>query len=714
MMRSSFRAVFILLVVLPFISASQSVTEIFDDDAGSSVSRDASWGTFSNGDYLQLAGDKMPLVTAHAMSGQESGLIRYSHVQNGTWELFIASDSWQTKDLSSFDSLVFYLNGPEAVPAAELPVIGMESSNGNAKSPLLSLSSFITLDGDSTTWQRVSIAFAAFEPLGSFDLSQFKTVRFVAGGVTTSIRTLWIDAIFAVGAAAPDTLPSLTDEGLLDTLQYTAFRYFWDEANPSNGLVRDRSIPSSPASIAATGFGLTAITIGADHGWITRTQAAGRVLTTLRTFWEQPQGPDASGMIGYKGWFYHFLDMATATRLFTPSWKSELSSIDTGLLLAGIVDAQVYFDGADTTETRIRELADSIYRRIDWAWMTNGAASLTHGWTPEDGMLPYRWTGYSEAMVLYILAMGAPTGALSADAWTAWTAGYQWVTREGFEHVPFPSLFIHQYSHAWIDFRGIADAYMRTKGITYFENSRRATLANRAYCIRNPGGFADYGPDVWGLTACDGPTGYAARGGPSGFDDGTIAPTAAVSSMPFTPTESIAAAREFYERYGTALFGPYGFRDAFNPSVNWFGAEYIGIDQGPVIIMIENYRTQKVWERYNTHPAIAQGLSTAGFQIVTAVQSEYDQVPATVWLGQNYPNPFNPETMFEFRTDKEARVSLGVFDLVGRRVATVVDGHLPGGTHRVRWNSAHLSGGVYLYRLTVGAQQTSRKLMVLQ
>ncbi|MCU0453829.1 MAG: T9SS type A sorting domain-containing protein [Bacteroidetes bacterium] len=712
-MKSLSLTAWIFLLLFPSLLSAQSVSEIFDDDPGSSVYRDASWGTAGAGDFLQLQGDKMPLVVTQHYSGLESGLIRYNHVLNGSWELYIAGNAWQTKDLSSFDSLVFYVNAPNSIPAAELPQIGFESANGNAKSPLISLSAYLTLDADSTTWQRVAIAFSAFQPFGNFDLAQFKTVRFKNGGVTSAIRTLWVDAIVAVGGTASDTLRPLTDQELLDTLQYTAFRYFWDEANPANGLVRDRSALTSPASIAATGFGLTALTIAVDHGWVTRAAAGDRVLTTLRTFWEKPQGAGASGTIGYKGWFYHFLDMTTATRLYTPSWKSELSSIDTGLLLAGIVDAQIYFDGADSVETLIRALADSVYRRIDWIWMTNGASSLTHGWSPEGGMLSYRWIGYNEAMVLYVLGLGAPRDPLPASAWTAWTSGYQWATREGYEHVPFPSLFIHQYSHAWIDFRGMADPYMRSKGITYFENSRRATLANRAYCIRNPGGYTDYGPNVWGLTACDGPTGYSARGGPSGFDDGTIAPTAAISSMPFTPVESIAAAREFYSRYGSALFGKYGFRDAFNPTVNWFGGEYVGIDQGPIIMMIENHRHATVWDRYNAHPAVARGLVAAGFQPVTSVASEPLGIPGRAWLAQNFPNPFNPETSFEFRTEAAGTVTLKVFDVLGRVVATVVDGSLPAGTFVYRWNSMHLSGGTYFYQLTTGGQVLTKKLTIV-
>ncbi|MEX0602496.1 MAG: glucoamylase family protein, partial [Bacteroidota bacterium] len=601
-MRVLERIIYLTLTFTASVAAQGAFSVIFDDDPTSAVYRDASFGFASGGDFLKLSNsDKLPLDGTRHYSGTMSAVLEYSHIEAGNWEMFIASNGWQTRDFSGYDSLVLYINGPSAIPAGEMPKIGLEEAIGNAKTPLIELAVFVTLDADTTTWQRVSIPLTAFEPFGDFSLSTFKTVRFAANGVTSATQTLWIDLIAALRVGdGSDPLPPLSTERLLDTLQYTAFQYFWNEAHPENGLIKDRSASGAPASIAAVGFGLTALSIGVDRGWITREAARDRVLVTLRTFWEQPQGTGISGTIGYRGWFYHFLDMNTAVR----TWNSELSSIDTGLLLAGILDAQMYFDGSDTTESLIRALADSIFNRVDWEWMANSGSTLSMGWFPEDGgyFLGARWIGYNEAMILYILGMGAATDPLRGSAWGAWTSGYQWKSYAGFDHVAYPALFTHQYSHCWIDFRDIQDAYMREKGITYFENSRRAALANRAYCIANPGGHADYGPDIWGLTACDGPTEYRERGAPFGYDDGTIAPTAAVSSIPFTPDESIQAAHAMYERYGEELFGPYGFRDAFNVSANWFATDYIGIDEGPIIIMIENHFRQTVWNRFMEHP----------------------------------------------------------------------------------------------------------------
>jgi hypothetical protein len=242
------------------------------------------------------------------------------------------------------------------------------------------------------------------------------------------------------------------------------------------------------------------------------------------------------------------------------------------------------------------------------------SARICHGWTPETGFLPYDWGGYNEAMILYLLALGSPTFPINAEAWTAWTGSYVWQSHYGQAFVVFPPLFGHQYSHVWFDFRGIQDAYMRNKGLDYFENSRRATLANRAYAVANPLGWADYGENVWGLTASDIPSSYRARGAPPPeSDDGTITPTAAAGSFAFTPRESLAALRHMYAAYRTQIWGPYGFKDAFNPSQKWFAADYLGIDQGPIVLMIENYRTGRIWHEFMQHPAIQRGLAHAGF-----------------------------------------------------------------------------------------------------
>jgi hypothetical protein len=504
---------------------------------------------------------------------------------------------------------------------------------------------------------------------------------------------------------------SLTDTQLLDTLQHTAFNYFWNEANASNGLIKDRSTATSACSIASTGFGLTAIGIGIDHGWIGRSAGGDRTLTTLKTFWRQPQGAGVSGTIGYRGWFYHFLDMATATRAGT----CELSSIDTGLLLAGVLYARQYFDGVDSTETAIRAFADSIFNRVDWNWMTYGQNSLTMGWTPESGFLSARWSGYNEAMILLIEGIGATSNSLPYQVWNNWTSSYSWQTNYGYSYVNFPPLFGHQYSHCWIDFRNIADYYMGLQGITYFENSRRATLANRAYCAANPGHFTGYSDSVWGLTACDGPSGYKARGAPPAQnDDGTIAPTAAAGSIPFTPNESIAALQAMYTLYGNQLWGQYGLKDAFNISQNWYDSDYIGIDEGPIIIMIENYRTQRVWHRIAQDPVIQAGLARAGFRTVSGVEQLSVPKPRQFRLGQNYPNPFNPSTQIVFSLSQQGHVSLTVYDELGRLVTNVLDRNFAAGSYRVSWNGSAMPSGVYFYRLKTSLTEQTKKMILLR
>lgn len=414
------------------------------------------------------------------------------------------------------------------------------------------------------------------------------------------------------------------DDQFLEYIQQVHFDYFWYLANPNNGLVPDRSATGSACSIAAVGFGLTAIAIAIDHGWITRGQGAARVLTTLQTFWQGPQGTNSFGTIGYKGWFYHFLDMNTAVRA-----SAELSSIDTALLLGGVVDVQQYFNGTSPEEVAIRNLASAIINRVDWNWMARGTNVFSMGWFPESGFLAQNWIGYNEAMLLYCLGLGAPTNALPASAWNAWTSGYTWDNYYGYSFVPFAPLFAHQYSHCWIDFRHITDAYMKGHASTYFENSRRASLAQRAYCIANPLGRVGYNGTVWGLTACDGPSGYSARGAPpSQGDDGTIAPTAAGGSMAFIPEYSLATLRYFYTNYRTRMWTAYGYRDAFNLGASWVGPDELGIDQGPIVIMIENYRTQRVWRRFMQNPIIQSGLSRAGFSAILTVKPTLQVLPA--------------------------------------------------------------------------------------
>ncbi len=522
------------------------------------------------------------------------------------------------------------------------------------------------------------------------------------------MKTLLL-ALLALPLLAPPA-SALTDAQLIDLVQHEAFDFFWNEVNPTNGLIKDRSTPTSPASIASNGFGFSAICIGIERGWITRAEGRARVLTTLETYWNQPQGTAETGVIGYKGFYYHFLDMNTATR----TWSSELSSIDSALLFAGILDAQQFFDGTEPDEVQIRALADSIYRRADWEWFRNFGTGIRMGWKPTGGFGNFgTWVGYNEAMIMYLLGLGSPTHANPSSVWSTWTSGYNWANWYGYEYVVFPPLFGHQYSHCWVDFRLANDAYMSNKGITYFENSRRATLAQRQYCIYNFIGFTGYGADLWGLTASDDPlVGYQAHGAPpSQNDNGTLTPTAPVSSLPFAPEVVLPTMQNMYDNW-PSLWGPYGFLDAFNPTHDWYDTDYIGIDEGPMVIMIENYRSGSTWKRMMSSPYILAGLAGAGFNAVAAVEDH--PVGSGVALAAPQPNPFRGRTELRFDLPAPARVRLAVFDAAGRRVAQLIDGVLAAGPHIATFDAAALAPGVYECVLQAGDRRAVRTVVHLR
>lgn len=418
----------------------------------------------------------------------------------------------------------------------------------------------------------------------------------------------------------------------LDELQERTFNFFWETALPGNYQIPDRWPTKRFSSIAATGFGLTSYLVGVERGYISRKAAAERTRLTLEKLWSLPQGPAMSGVAGHKGLFYHFLTNDEALRYKTV----ELSTIDSGLLMAGVLSTQSYFGGDTDDERRIRALADSLYLRVEWDWALNDEGRISMGWRPDKGFIPHDWQGYNEAMVLLVLAMGSPTHPLPNNAWKKWSEFYEWADYRGHDHLNFSPLFGHQYSQMYIDFRGIQDDYMRDHDSNYFINSREATLANRAYCIQNDAGFTGYGPNQWGLTACDGPGDldtllngkerafrtYWARGASARDvrDDGTIAPTAAGGSVPFAPEETIAALDQMWTTHYDSLVGPYGFKDAFNLTYpnpdrpnGWFDIDYLGIDQGPILIQIENHRSGLVWELMKKNKYVRTGLERAGF-----------------------------------------------------------------------------------------------------
>jgi hypothetical protein len=415
---------------------------------------------------------------------------------------------------------------------------------------------------------------------------------------------------------------------LLERFQRAAFGYFLEHFNADNGLVADTSRTGSPCSIAVVGFALSCYPVGVERGWMVRADAAARTLASLRFFWNSTQGvqPDATG---YMGFYYHFLDMQTGARV----WRSELSLIDTTLLLAGVLLAGVYFSEDTPAENEIRALADALYHRVDWQWSCGDGPTVRQGWKPDSGFLNYGWDGYNEGTILYILGLASPTHPLPANSYSAWTATYQWENIYDYDFLYAGPLFIHQFSHAWVDFEGIRDSFMREKRSDYFENSRRATYVQREYACRNPHGFRGYGENCWGVTAGEGPLfqtrkidgrprcffGYAARGAPFGPDDGTISTPATLASLPFAPELVLPALRHLCAHYPEIVRDgrlPAGFNPTLSgsDSSGWVSEGYFGLDQGLIVLMIENYRSRLIWKLMRKCRYVASGLRSAGFK----------------------------------------------------------------------------------------------------
>lgn len=416
---------------------------------------------------------------------------------------------------------------------------------------------------------------------------------------------------------------------VLHELQHDAFGYFVNEYNPENGLIADKTLKGWPASIAATGMALPVYIVGVEHGWLEREEALRRVLVTLRFFHrsEQSQGLEASG---YQGFYYHYLDMVSGRRAF----RSELSTVDSAYLLAGMLVAAAYFDRDTSEEAEVRRLADDLYRRVNWDWARNRGALLTHGWKPERQFLKYRWARYDESLLLYILALGSPTHPINSQSYAAVIENYSWKKVYGYELVYAGPLFIHQFPHLFIDFRGIRDPYMQNRGLDYFENSRLATLIHREYAVRNPREYAGYDEFHWGITASDGPGpttmnidgierefyDYIARGVPFGPDDGTLAPWAVIASLPFAPEIVLPSIEKFHDL--KLKEDIYGYKASYNPTFpdgsgskyGWVSPYHFGINQAPIPLMIENYRTGLLWNQMKKCSYVVDGLRKAGFR----------------------------------------------------------------------------------------------------
>ena len=421
------------------------------------------------------------------------------------------------------------------------------------------------------------------------------------------------------------TVPEVhNDDALVERLQRGAFDYLWRYGNPDNGLVADTSRPGSPCSIAVVGFALSSYIIAAERGWLSRAVAAGRTAVTLRFFLEsvQAEAPDATG---YQGFYYHFLDMRSGRRV----WNCELSLIDTALLLAGVLSAAQYFDAPQ--EAPIREDAEALYRRTNWQWAQAHSPTLSQGWMPEFAFLHYDWEGYNESLILYILGLGSPTYPLEPAAFATWQDTYQWERLLGHDVLYSGPLFTHLFPHAWIDFRGIRDAFMREKNCDYFENTCRSIAVQREYCDLNPREFPGYSRDLWGVSAGDGPTGegtpefaadkrffgYMARGVPYGPDDGTLCPWAMAATLPFAPDAALQGTWQLLRSYPHVLREDKlvsGFNlGADSERGGWVSEGWYGLDQGLLVLQLENARTGLLWQLLRGSAHLRRGLRKAGF-----------------------------------------------------------------------------------------------------
>ncbi|HEY3620661.1 MAG TPA: glucoamylase family protein [Candidatus Sulfotelmatobacter sp.] len=398
--------------------------------------------------------------------------------------------------------------------------------------------------------------------------------------------------------AANDAASTLTTEEdqFLNELEHASFLFFWEQGSPNTGMVKDRcnvqnNIQGGAASIAATGFGLTALCIGEQRGFVSRTAALERVFATLRFLWKK--------LPNHRGFFYHFANPETGERMF----DSEVSSVDTAILLCGILTCREHF-----RHPAVAQLVNLIFSRVDWTWLSEDTSLLTHGWTPEVGFLPSRWDYYSELMMINLLGMGSSAHPLQPETWNAWkrlTFEY-----DGLRYIgSFAPLFVHQFSQAWFDFRG-----RRDKFADYFQNSVTATEVHRRFCIELGKQFPDYSEDLWGITASDSQNGYVAWGGPPAMGpiDGSVVPSAAGGSLPFLPRETMRVLKTIRTRYPSA-WTKYGFVDAFNPLKNWYDSDVIGIDTGIIMLMAENLRSRFVWDTFMKTAEAQRGMERAGF-----------------------------------------------------------------------------------------------------
>lgn len=460
---------------------------------------------------------------------------------------------------------------------------------------------FGTPTGDSG-WIRAAftldLVITEINPNGAYMLYFSAFHQADSGGKTPLTESFYLGTIYLVTTTETESVPrsevdmllAMDDAAFIDAVARETFDFFWFEANPENGLIKDRSTPDSVASIAAVGFGLAALPIGVDRGWISYDEGYARALTTLQTF-------TSGGVEGEHGFFYHFVNMNTGKR----EWSSELSSIDTALLVAGALVAGQYFEG-----TEVQTLADQLYANVEWDWMLGGRDTLRMGWKPDSGFFSAAWDHFDESMIMYVLAIGSPAHPIPAESWDLWDRPIS--IKGGYIYLPGEPLFVYQYPLAFLDLKDKEDRYSN-----YWNNTALACERNREFSIRYSEMFATYQNGVWGLSASDGPNGYRAYGAAGVNHDGTVAPYAAAACLPFTPEIALEGMHAVITEYRSQAWREYGFVSAINEDENWYSRDHIGIDQGDILLMIANYQDSFVWDLFMANPHIQNALDAMGF-----------------------------------------------------------------------------------------------------
>ena len=779
---------------------------IFFSDSPDTLFYDPSWGYQNAPSYLELVGfgnDKFPVDTKHPYKGAHSLRLHWISESGGDWGIAVASVLWPGHDLTKYDSIVYWINSPQAIGQDNLPSIEIEDLS-NKHSTRIWLGDYIPgVDADSHTWQQVKFPISAFEPgPQNCDFTKIKTLFHYQNIADATEHITWIDEIRAikaggVGPGIPDTpqniaisghesridirwdqnvdtvtvgyyiyrSPNLngpynrlsltphevnvysdylgqnnqtyyyystainlsyeesppsdtvsatsyamTEEELLISVQEAMFRYFYDYGHPVSGLARERKSSGDVCASGGTGFGLMALLIGAENDFVSRDSAATRVLKILKFLQE-----DASR---YHGAWAHWINGETGETIPFSQYDNGGDLVETAYLIQGILTIRQYFNLDNPVENEIRTRANQMWETVEWDWYRRTSSSnvLYWHWSPN-----YQWTmnmpvvGFNEAMIVYLLAIASPTHPVPASLYyDGWAGPVNYANGKSFYgYIQWVGpdyggpLFFTHYSFLGFDPQNKSDQFCN-----YFENNRNISLIHREYCIDNPLSHTGYDSLVWGLTASDEPGGYSAHA-PHTNDNGTITPTAAISAMPYTPEESIATLKHFYFELGPQLWGEFGFKDAFHLGQDWFAQSFIAIDQGPMIIMIENYRTALCWNMFMSNPEIPTMLNAIGWSV--GIEDQSDPIATYYELSQNYPNPFNSETIIEFRIGKSASISLEVYNVLGQMVQSIYkDRKLKAGKHKTRVYTENLPSGIYFYRLVSDNFEASKKMLLIR